>query len=576
MKKIIYMPVLLFMTALTMVSCDGLLNTTSEQYTFDEQYRMGSENDSLYAFVGILAKLQLLGDRYVLLGELRGDLMETGDDASRFLKEINDFEISEDNPYANPSEYYDVINNCNYVIQYVDTAKSANTVKYNLKVMSMAKAVRAWTYLQLALNYGEVKYMTKPILDEEDIASSSSTLDLSQLCDTLISDLYPFYRAEDIGTYSIGQFGDFNTNYAVFPIRFILGDLYLWKGSILEGQDNISGAKTNYKSAANMYYNLMVNSNLTISRGNATSWVFDDNEQPSSIPRNLENWQNVYNMGLRECITALASSADYGKQFTLDSLSFNSMIVPTPISIANWDNQTYLNDKTLVTDGDLRKRGSVTTEYSNWENASFKFDEPIITKFLRTSNKKQKVILIYRNSLLYLRYAEAVNRLGCSKLAFATLKNGLNPNIDNDTTIQNQISAKMLSFPSYMTFSSKQVFTAIPQNETQYTNVGVHARGCGLYLSNKPTTDKPIIDTTFYAIPYGVVNNSAVDYVEDKIIEELALETAFEGNRFHDLMRVAIRRNNNAYLADRVSAKYSNSAGMKAKLMQRESWYLPK
>jgi len=65
--------------------------------------------------------------------------------------------------------------------------------------------------------------------------------------------------------------------------------------------------------------------------------------------------------------------------------------------------------------------------------------------------------------------------------------------------------------------------------------------------------------------------------VEDKIQEELALETAFEGNRFQDLMRFAIRRNDNAYLADKVAAKHTaDKQAIRNKLMNSENWYLKK
>jgi len=568
------MPVLLFMTALTMVSCDGLLNVNSDQYTYDEQYRMKSEHDSLYAFVGIMSKLQLLGDRYVLLGELRGDLMETGSNASRYLKEINEFNITKDNPYAKTSQYYDIINNCNYVIQYVDTSARVNPsdrYSYNLRVIAMAKAVRAWTYLQLVLNYGDAKYIVNPILSEGDVVKNYPTVNLSELCDLLIDDLLPFYQSERIGSYNIGQFADFNSKYGLINIRFLLGDLYLWKGSVLEGEGSAASAKTYYKNAALMYYNLMSQENLLISRNNASSWTFTG-EMPTSIQPNDDNWSSVYTMGLTETITALASSADYGKQFSLDSLSFNRMIAPTKNSIANWDNQVYFYTKSITTDGDLRERGSVSTDFRNSDNVSAHFDEPIITKFLRTSNSKQKVIILYRNSLLYLRYAEAVNRLGCSNLAFATLKYGLNREINNNADIQNEITNKMGSIPSYMNFSSSG-FNRTVTNSSVLLNVGVHARGCGLNYSQLNTV---AVDTVFYRIPYGVVDSAAVSFVEDKIVDELALETAYEGNRFHDLMRVALRRGDPAYLADRVSVKYANKETMRTKLMNPTTWYLPK
>ncbi|MBN1925563.1 MAG: hypothetical protein JW798_07005, partial [Prolixibacteraceae bacterium] len=69
----------------------------------------------------------------------------------------------------------------------------------------------------------------------------------------------------------------------------------------------------------------------------------------------------------------------------------------------------------------------------------------------------------------------------------------------------------------------------------------------------------------------------SINYVEDKIVEELALETAFEGNRFSDLMRIALRRNDPAYLAKRVASKHTdNKAEIEAKLSDVNNWYLPK
>ena len=74
------------------------------------------------------------------------------------------------------------------------------------------------------------------------------------------------------------------------------------------------------------------------------------------------------------------------------------------------------------------------------------------------------------------------------------------------------------------------------------------------------------MDTIDYQIPL----------VEDLIITEMALDGAFEGFRLYDLMRVAMRRGDNAYLADPVSMRNGEQdAALRAKLMNQENWYLP-
>jgi hypothetical protein len=57
----------------------------------------------------------------------------------------------------------------------------------------------------------------------------------------------------------------------------------------------------------------------------------------------------------------------------------------------------------------------------------------------------------------------------------------------------------------------------------------------------------------------------------------MALEGSFEGYRYYDLMRVALRRGDNAYLADPVSLRNGTvDAALRSKLMSSDNWYLPK
>jgi hypothetical protein len=68
--------------------------------------------------------------------------------------------------------------------------------------------------------------------------------------------------------------------------------------------------------------------------------------------------------------------------------------------------------------------------------------------------------------------------------------------------------------------------------------------------------------------------------MEDKLIEEAALELAYEGNRWSDLVRIARRRNDPSFLADKIYNKLQkagnpNAAAARVKLMDKNNWFLP-
>lgn len=562
MKKVRYIPVLLLAAALTMVSCDGMLNIDSDRYTYEEDYRMGSDHDSLYAIVGILSELQKLGDRYVLLGELRGELMETTDDASRFLKQINEFTVTKDNPYASVKEYYAVINNCNYAIQHLDTSLISKGNKPNYRIMAAAKSIRAWTYLQLVLNHGSANYITNPILTSDDVDKDYEVVDLSTLCDYLIQDLMPFVNEDGA---NMGLFASFKSSQSLFPAKLVLGDLYLWKASILEGSGNAAAAETYYRMAAMCYYILMYNEDLLISTDYRSLWQFDDKV---NLPLKIEQdkWEQLFTPSGLETVAALASSPDYGHPFTIDSLTFKRHVAPTTVAINNWTSGLYYNNDFGATDGDLRLGASAANAFSNYdETKKVDYDEDyLILKYLLiNSDDDQKIIFVNRNSHIYLKYAEAINRLGYSNLAFETMKSGLNPRTARKPVIYNE------TYDSTLIVSSKPtpggIITYLDFTDNKFTNnVGTKMRGLGNLN----------IDTTFFIIRANV---DTISFVEDELIKEYALETAFEGNRFHDLMRVAIRRNDPAYLANKVAEKYSdNKEIIRTKLMTPANWYLPK
>ncbi len=93
------------------------------------------------------------------------------------------------------------------------------------------------------------------------------------------------------------------------------------------------------------------------------------------------------------------------------------------------------------------------------------------------------------------------------------------------------------------------------------SNIGVRGR---VYLTSKE-------------VPEEITGEARTLMIEDLIIAERALELAFEGKRWSDLVRVADRRGDPAYLADKVAAKFEETPEyntIHAILMNPDNWYL--
>jgi hypothetical protein len=76
-----------------------------------------------------------------------------------------------------------------------------------------------------------------------------------------------------------------------------------------------------------------------------------------------------------------------------------------------------------------------------------------------------------------------------------------------------------------------------------------------------------------------VIESDSLTEIEQHILDESALELAFEGQRWGDLVRWSIRNGDNSILANKIAEKL-NKAGMdgntvRNKLNDRNNWFLP-
>jgi hypothetical protein len=563
-------------------SCSDMLNIDSDRVVLVDENKLNSANDSLYSIAGILNLWQAYGEQYVLLGELRGDLMDVTDNTSIELREIANFTATADNPYVSRRAAYAVIQNCNYVIKNLDTTVVVNSQRLMKREYAVAKVYRAWMYLQLGLNYGKAVYITEPILSLEAAEKDYPEYDLPQLIDALIADLAPVEEIElTMGFPTYGRIGSRNLQDSFIPVDMLLGDLYLWKASL-------TGDRSAYEMAAQKYYSLM---NLqqygyTVPRY-STEW---GNTLYTSLIMYNSGWNGIFSGSNNEVITAMTCAAKYGLLYkTLPNLAtqpkYTYEVAPSQVAMQNWKNQVYYletnrNDTIPgvynTIDGDFRGyvswgMNTISSSYRQYEiNPGDTI--PLIYKYsLSQSTISGSVgddgeetddeeaeeelnliyydVFLYRVATLYLHYAEALNNLGYPSTAFAVLKYGMN----NQTFVDSAAIAahEKANLPAYCNFTD-------PRFES---NTAIRARTLG-------NVD---LDTLYYVIPPLATAEDSIRFVDEKICEELGLETAFEGNRFHDLMRFAKRFNEPAYLANKVGAK---NPTVKDLLMNEENWYL--
>lgn len=553
-------------------SCQDMLTPESDLVEFEEENQLNQVTDSLYSVMGIVNCMQKIADRTVLLGEVRADLLSVQDKATPSVKELADCNIQDDNIYNNVAEYYSVINNCNYFINHVDTTLTKLGKKIFDKEYAVVKTYRAWTYLQLAKVYGKVPLVLDPIttISQAELAQQQKYADMNEICTYFINDLKPYV---DTRWPEYGVIGNFNESQKFFiPVRVLLGEMCLWAGR--------------YEESAQFFYDYLNNRDTKVVTNNyAIHWP------ENALSDIAGNYYRIWDSGVISTITD-ADSRETVSIIPMERSEFNgtisliknvyesnrnndyyAQVIPSEAMKTLARGQNYCQENTLPTGdkdttyipksglpeeygyGDLRLYKSYTKTHVNQGSTShFSADRHYINKF------STDFITIYRVQQIYLMFAEALCCAGYPESAFFILKYGL-----TEENIKLHMSASEQELASrFIGFDGNSFPTA--------NTLGIHARGCGdahadsTFCLPVPPTQMSHADSVQYMMPR----------VEEIILKEMALETAFEGNRFYDLMRVALRRNDPAVLAEPISMREGKkNDDLYSRLMNKENWYLP-
>jgi hypothetical protein len=580
MKKTFFVKEIIVMAALM-----GILGACKKSFDVNpgteldasQMYRNVYDADA--AVMGIYGKFMSLADRYVILNELRADLLDYTNNADQYLRQISTHSVTDDNPYASPRPFYELILNCNDVLKNFAIMKQKNTLKeveFNQRYSDIA-CLRSFLYLQLGIHYGdEVRYVTDPLETVDAVKDESRfpKMPFDKLLDSLIAftEKIPFKDQYPTGTTLNITLDAIPTNNFFINKKCLLGDLYLWKG--------------NYTKSATYYRQVMETATVGAAGenyytqykigwgGNFNHYVSYTRAGDASTLNYADGWRLIfdrpYDVGYtREWIWALPYDSKFQPENPLIKLfspvGGNYLVKPSQEIIDNWNNQQQRPVQIAgMANGipyDARGLLSVSTIGG----------QPVVMKYLYgylnyATNlpvnplAKNGKWFLYRQTHLHLRFAEATNRDGYYRLAAGFLNSGIGgafPPPSGVTDLTNYQNT--LSYPTPYNFDARN--GNIPYFRSDwYRHIGIRNRAL----------------VTDYPVPAA----DSLMQIENGLINEGALENAFEGTRWPDLLRIALRRNDPAFLADKIYAKLlkdgvPGAAEVKTKLMTKKNWYLP-
>ncbi|MCR4995032.1 MAG: hypothetical protein K6A32_06625 [Bacteroidales bacterium] len=571
MKKNIIVSLLLALTlGFTFSSCEDMLTGDMDRHVEIDDIAQ----DTLYSYWGILRSLQNVAERYVILGECRGDMVNGTQYVSDSIHSILEFTAEDgSNRYLKAADFYHIINSCNaYIYRCDTTAVSGMNQPLMLKEYAQVVSIRAWAYLQLVLTYGKVPYFEQPLLstaDMEDFHKAEQFVDASTLASSGVVQkveevLYipPLEREEwdriipyiDYGYYGrttvIAQ-----ASQCVFPQDLVLGDIYLLRA---QGE----GSEADYRTAAQHYYNFLNSDkggpllpNTLYGRmaksmateqyyNNVDAWsrnIFKSNTKTSAtaevvtvIPSNTNKLWGVVLRGINELfgfdatLSVNTSASDTVTSATVYlERNFEHQLDASPAYKALNKAQSF--EAYVGPDGNyhctvLQGAGDARYEMSTGNYTDYEKGAQDETNFVMKQNVgggfSTTYPIIYRKASVWLRFAQALNGAGFPTYAFAILRHGL---VGSDgwipTSIEDYPAATSKYYdPTLIVGTDTTFYTSVEEFFTNCLAAGLDTLTTAEDSTAFITAHTATAPLTYSQVPYS--GSATCDYISRREMDE--------------------------------------------------------
>ena len=612
--SVLTIPVLLL---LFLSSCKDFLNPVqelevTENELFDDWYEYRSIEMGLYGLQ------QNLVEQLVVLGELRADLLTITENAEADLVEIYNFNFTEDNKYASPTNFFKLISASNNFIrvlkrEHPEVLDPDSPVTNYDKLFGEALCMRAWAYFNAVRIYGKVPYIEESLVTMEEIEEFINTpetyidsvyidfavdgyyndtlynqpitlekklMDMEMVLDRYINQLENDIKPGGVGVNHYINNNDNTWEITVWNIwahHALLGQLYLYQGDLAQSAYHFE--QIIYNSTEELRYQLTSNTGY----GNWGNIFTDINniEHIFTVSFNKSNWQQNEFQDLFSPIPP-----------------HKYMLKPSRPAVIKWEGVWtgyQVNDNNGPSHAEITFRGTPGDGYRGYGTSYAYLNVNTITGGLTSGS------YIDGNQwmqMLNARADEDYKTVNNIMEGFDTIvwKFNLGKSIydqDADFIIYRAggIHLYLAEVYTWWTYLRNGMITPFVGNAANILNNGKNYSLLDNRLQRGVRGRVGLGEIQIYNIIYqhDPFTNEVIGYrdltdnlfgkqrfLEEQILEERARELAFEGERFYDLIRVAKRKDNPAFLAEKVAAKYP--VGKREQiynfLLDEYNWYI--
>ena len=226
-------------------SCEDFLTISPTDRIISDDYwkSKGDVNSVLAESYRLMTTSDFL-NRLIVWGELRSDnIVEGNYGGNNDIKYIMDANLLPNNGYASWNVFYKVINTCNLVLESAPEVKDPDFSPGDVKmVCGEMYAISALCHFYLVRTFRRVPLMTTAMVDD----SQNLYQPQSEPLEVLDSCLVDLQRAEDM-VFTSGNFLDNAANnkgrITKDAVRTIMADVLLWKAAFLQNEAKLNEVK---------------------------------------------------------------------------------------------------------------------------------------------------------------------------------------------------------------------------------------------------------------------------------------------------------------------------------------------